>query len=118
MTLEKVDWSFKSKKRGKSQYIEKKYVALLRLDIKPQHIQYLIGFSLTGTSAVVWSEILKVLSGTYEGEQDEDEEGEDGAAGAGDGSEHGAGRQEDGGGGQEEGQTLRQPSPGRASHPK
>ena len=53
MTLEKVDWSFKSKKRGKSQYIEKKYVALLRLDIKPPQIQYLIGFSFTGTSAVV-----------------------------------------------------------------
>ena len=56
-------------------------------------------------------DFLNVLSGTYEGEQDEDEEGEDGAARAGDGSEHGAGRQEDGGGGQEEGETLRQPSP-------
>ena len=52
----KSQLELKSKKRGKSQYIEKKYVALLRLDIKPRHIQYLIGFSFTGTSAVVWSE--------------------------------------------------------------
>ena len=32
---------------------KKKYVALLRLDINPRHIQYLIGFSFTGMSAVV-----------------------------------------------------------------